>query len=652
MQLEVVRTLKENVKDPQTGLAFRAVALAVKNLQNTTRHVIRQIISSFELTKELRQELHPSQLNVLELAQEACKTVNHNKAKTNAKKAAKALEEGKEFTPSALLKSFLAEDIQERASPWQILNISLLDKVMQMCLDDQGKKAYAALPAAVAQQAVAQVRTDFQSWFKALNAYSKSPALFTGKPKMPYYKPKQSYGVAKFPYAQLHSGLIGIEGKELYLDYEKTQPLGEAARNAYAQFDLDALVARALDRAGAPEGAKVKEIRLVPKRTMMVIEVAVGWSVTISDDCPLALARALQSAKEENKGRDLSDLGMELLSDLGLHQMPVSAGVDMGLTNLMTVAYTHGQKSKVISHREYERRVQGFDKRIDACQAKLTGPRLKELQQIQAKEVQESDFGPVPPSRRLSLAQFNELRKLQDALQKDPELLQIRKDREQWIADALHKVSTGVVQGLADQKVQVLVIGHNALWKDEVNMGKKGNRRFLATAHTRLIEHLKYKCEERGILVVETEESYTSKTSFAKNEDLKKYQAKPGTTASENESLARGQTDSTPIDESQSTQDSLSTTNAGGVSAPDDKGKRSRRAGVRRAIKGALTQAKNAFVTKGLTGRWASIHADVNGAFNILRKFYVNFVRHKGLSSAFELWGLTHAGLTKLPKMA
>lgn len=651
MDLEIVRTLKENIKDPETGLAFRAMALAVKNLQNSTRYVIRQILSSFD-GKNLRQDLHSDQRKVLDLAEEACKAANLNKVKNNEKRAEKALALGEDFTPATLLKSFLEDSPGERANPWQILNTSLLDKVMQMYLDDKGKKAYEALPGTVAQQAIAQVRTDFQSWFKALKAYAKKPEAFKGKPKMPSYKPKHSYAVVKFPYAQLHGSLIGISGKELYEDYEKNIPLSEAAHSAYAKFDLNALVARALARRKAPADAKVKEIRLVPKRTHMVVEVVVGWTVVISDDCPLALAKALQIAQAQNKNRSLSALGSELLSGLGLHQLPVSAGIDMGLTNLMTAVYTSGQKSKVVSHGKYERRVQKFDKRIDERQAQLSGPRMKELQQKQAREVLARDFGPVHPSLRLSKAEFNELRTLQEAVQKNPELLQLRKDREQWVADALHKISTGVVTDLVAQKVQVLVIGHNALWKDEVNLGKKGNRRFLATAHTRLIEHLTYKCEEKGILVVETEESYTSKTSFAKNEPLKKYQAKPGVDEFKEDSLVLGQTELLTVDANQSIQESLRVEDADGARAPDDKGKESRRAGVRRAVKGALSKAKNAFITKGLTGRWASIHADVNGAFNILRKFYVNFVRHKGLSSAFELWGLTNAGLTKLPKMA
>ena len=72
MNLEIVRTLRENVKDPDTELAFRAVALAVKNLQNSTRYVIRQVLSSFD-EKGFKQALHADQLKVLELAEAACK---------------------------------------------------------------------------------------------------------------------------------------------------------------------------------------------------------------------------------------------------------------------------------------------------------------------------------------------------------------------------------------------------------------------------------------------------------------------------------------------------------------------------------------------------------------------------------------------------
>lgn len=633
MKFEIVRTISEKVKNEETSSAFRAMALAVKNLQNSTRFVIRQVISAYS-ENTLKKDLHPEQLKALQLAENACAFANINRIKTNEKKVKKALEENRKAKTSALLKSFLTGCVGNLASPWQILDISLLDKVMQLYTDQEGKRPYTSLPATVAQQAVAQVRTDFLSWLNALSEYTKSPDKFTGKPKIPSYKPKQSYAVVKIPYAKVHSKLISVKDKELFEDYEKTKPLSKMAQIAYMQFNIKALIGKAIFRCNAPNlsDVKVKEIRLVPKKNAMVVEVVIGWKIELCDDCSLAKALKIQNSDTQSKKKSLSDIGAELLSSLPLGEIPVSAGIDMGLTNLMTVVYTNGQTSTIISNRKFENRVQTFDMRIGRKQAELVSSRMRELQKIEAQENFEREFGPVPLHRRLTHAQFDELRKLKQEVQKDAELLKIQKDREQWISDALHKASAGVVTKLIEQKVKVLVVGHNIGWKDEANMGTKGNRRFLATAHTRLIEHLKYKCFEKGILVIETEESYTSKTSFAKNENLKKYLAE------------------SDIDEDR--KESLGEISAEGVNLSDDKGKVSRRAGVRHAIKGALNKAKNAFITKGLTGRWSSIHADVNGAFNILRKFYLNFVRHKGLSSSFELWGLSHFGLARLLKTA
>ena len=49
---------------------------------------------------------------------------------------------------------------------------------------------YRALPAKVAQWVVRQVCGDWDAFWKAHKAYQKSPAKFTGRPKLPHYKPK------------------------------------------------------------------------------------------------------------------------------------------------------------------------------------------------------------------------------------------------------------------------------------------------------------------------------------------------------------------------------------------------------------------------------------------------------------------------------
>ncbi|NEQ77174.1 MAG: IS200/IS605 family element transposase accessory protein TnpB [Okeania sp. SIO2C9] len=44
-------------------------------------------------------------------------------------------------------------------------------------------------------------------------------------------------------------------------------------------------------------------------------------------------------------------------------------------------------------------------------------------------------------------------------------------------------------------------------------MGKKNNQNFTQIPHYKLIQQITYKCQLVGIKVIETEESYTSKTS-------------------------------------------------------------------------------------------------------------------------------------------
>ncbi|MDQ2099600.1 MAG: IS200/IS605 family accessory protein TnpB-related protein, partial [Tychonema bourrellyi B0820] len=48
-----------------------------------------------------------------------------------------------------------------------------------------------------------------------------------------------------------------------------------------------------------------------------------------------------------------------------------------------------------------------------------------------------------------------------------------------------------------------LVIGKNAQWKNELDLGRKTNQSFVNIPHARLIEMLKYKAELMGIKIVE-----------------------------------------------------------------------------------------------------------------------------------------------------
>ncbi|HAH17484.1 MAG TPA: transposase [Eubacterium sp.] len=83
--------------------------------------------------------------------------------------------------------------------------------------------------------------------------------------------------------------------------------------------------------------------------------------------------------------------------------------------------------------------------------------------------------------------------------------------RNKQLNDVFHKISRHIVNILIQNNVGNLIIGHNNGWKDSINIGKVNNQNFVMIPFDKLISYLKYKCEMSGIMVIETEESYTSK---------------------------------------------------------------------------------------------------------------------------------------------
>jgi hypothetical protein len=54
-----------------------------------------------------------------------------------------------------------------------------------------------------------------------------------------------------------------------------------------------------------------------------------------------------------------------------------------------------------------------------------------------------------------------------------------------------------------------------------------------------------------------------------------------------------------------------------------------------------LRQERNTFVNLHQTGRWAQVHADVNAAFNLLRKVFKGFAFHAGLTLKYTVLRLS-----------
>ena len=96
--------------------------------------------------------------------------------------------------------------------------------------------------------------------------------------------------------------------------------------------------------------------------------------------------------------------------------------------------------------------------------------------------------------------------------------------RNNKINDYLHKQSRVLVNHLVSNGVSTVVIGHNKNWKQDINIGKANNQKFVQIPFCKFINMITYKAQLNGIDVIQREESYTSKCSFLDNEEICKHE--------------------------------------------------------------------------------------------------------------------------------
>ena len=83
--------------------------------------------------------------------------------------------------------------------------------------------------------------------------------------------------------------------------------------------------------------------------------------------------------------------------------------------------------------------------------------------------------------------------------------------RNNLIENFLHQSTAFIVKYCVEHKIGTVVIGKNENWKQKVNLGKRNNQNFVNIPHAKGINKLRYKLELKGILLIEQEESHTSK---------------------------------------------------------------------------------------------------------------------------------------------
>ena len=92
--------------------------------------------------------------------------------------------------------------------------------------------------------------------------------------------------------------------------------------------------------------------------------------------------------------------------------------------------------------------------------------------------------------------------------------------RNERINDFIHKASSYILEFVKNHKIQNVIVGYNKDWKRGIDLGKKNNQNFVSIPYQSFIDKLAYKCENFGINLILTEESYTSKVDHLANESL------------------------------------------------------------------------------------------------------------------------------------
>jgi len=93
-------------------------------------------------------------------------------------------------------------------------------------------------------------------------------------------------------------------------------------------------------------------------------------------------------------------------------------------------------------------------------------------------------------------------------------LNQLTAKRNNKVKNWMHVASKYIINYCIQNNIDTLVCGYNVGWKQESDMGKKVNQKFVTIPFEMFVSQLEYKCENVGIRFIRTNESYTSGTSF------------------------------------------------------------------------------------------------------------------------------------------
>ena len=138
------------------------------------------------------------------------------------------------------------------------------------------------------------------------------------------------------------------------------------------------------------------------------------------------------------------------------------AGIDLGVDNLAAVTFSDGTNPLLVKGLKVKHINQGYNRLISKSQSKL------------------------PNNQKTS-----------------KHIHRLFKNREMKLQSEFHKITGFLAEFFDEMSLEKVFVGKNVGLKSGISIGKKGNQNFVKIPHNKFISQLKYKCQLRGIEVVE-----------------------------------------------------------------------------------------------------------------------------------------------------
>ncbi|MFX1258409.1 MAG: RNA-guided endonuclease InsQ/TnpB family protein [Promethearchaeota archaeon] len=120
------------------------------------------------------------------------------------------------------------------------------------------------------------------------------------------------------------------------------------------------------------------------------------------------------------------------------------------------------------------------------------------------------------------LAYFRSIENKKGNFQDTKRIQKLHLKRNNKLSTLFHRISKNVIKYCVQNNIGTFVIGYNRGWKQKINIGKRNNQKFVQISFLKLVHQLQYKAHLKGIDALTVNENHTSKCSFLDNEPIEK----------------------------------------------------------------------------------------------------------------------------------